>query len=69
MPNKKYFFDFLPLKIFTGHNIENSSHSIRFAFRVHTETFNFEHYSLPNIKSVKFVMCKENLLKSKGIAP
>ena len=25
MPNKKYFFDFLLLKIFTGHNIENSS--------------------------------------------
>ena len=25
MPNKKYFFDFLLLTIFTGHNIENSS--------------------------------------------
>ena len=25
MPNMKYFFDFLLLKIFTGHNIENSS--------------------------------------------
>ena len=25
MPNKKYFFDFLLLKIFTGHNIENFS--------------------------------------------
>ena len=29
MPNKKYFFDFLPLKIFTGHNIENSSEKSR----------------------------------------
>ena len=25
MPNKKYFFDFLLLKTFTGHNIENFS--------------------------------------------
>ena len=25
IPNKKSFFDFLPLKIFTSHNIENSS--------------------------------------------
>ena len=25
MPNKKYFFDILLLKIFTGHNIENSN--------------------------------------------
>ena len=23
MPNKKYFFDFLLLKVFTGHNVEN----------------------------------------------
>ena len=29
MPNKKYFFDFLLLKIFTGHNIENSSEKSR----------------------------------------
>ena len=25
MPNKKYFFDFLLLKIFTGYNVENFS--------------------------------------------
>ena len=25
MPNKKYIFDFLLLKIFTGHNFENFS--------------------------------------------
>ena len=25
MPNKKYFFDFLLLKIFTDHNVENFS--------------------------------------------
>ena len=29
MPNKKYFFNFLPLKVFTGHNIENSSEKSR----------------------------------------
>ena len=26
MPNKKYFFDFLLLKIFIGHNVENFSY-------------------------------------------
>ena len=25
MPNKKYFFDFLLLKIFAGHNVDNFS--------------------------------------------
>ena len=29
MPKKEYFFDFLLLKIFTGHNIENSSEKSR----------------------------------------
>ena len=33
MPNKKYFFDFLRLKIFTGHNIENFSE--KFWHQVH----------------------------------
>ena len=50
MPNKKYFFDFLPLRIFTGHNIEHFSeispvwrHGNPFDSSGHTSLITSEH--------------------------
>ena len=51
MPNKKYFFDFLLLKTFTGHNIENFSevsrvwrHRDTFDSSGHTSLITSEHW-------------------------
>ena len=51
MPNKKYFFDFLLLKTFTGHNIENFSevsrvwrHRDPFDSSGHTSLITSEHW-------------------------
>ena len=51
MPNKKYFFDFLLLKTFTGHNIEHFSEVSRvwrqrdpFDSSGHTSLITSEHW-------------------------
>ena len=51
MPNKKYFFDFLLLKIFTGHNITNLSEKSwpQVHYGVQIESFSTI-YSMPDTR-------------------